>query len=66
MPLADAEHEILNVLLGRLMEQGLISEAVHDKAVDLVYSTIDFPDFFEYPVCCQEEGETNGCTENPK
>lgn len=48
------------------MEQGLISEAVHDKAVDLVYSTIDFPDFFEYPVCCQEEGETNGCTENPK
>lgn len=62
--MADVQHEILNVLLGRLMEQGLISESAHDKAVNLVHSTIDFPDFFEYCVCCHEEGETNGCTEN--
>lgn len=64
--MADVQQEILNVLLGLLSEQGLISESTHDKAVNLVHSTIDFPEFFEYCVCCQEEGETNGCTENQK
>ena len=58
------QHEIMSVLLGRLMEQGLISEITHDKAVNLVHSTIDFPDFFGYCVCCAKEGETNGCTQD--
>ena len=64
--MADVQQKILNVLLGRLMERGMISETVYDKAVNLVHSTIDFPKFVEYCVCCQEEGETNGCTENQK
>lgn len=62
--MADVKQEILNVLLNRLMEQGMIDQAAYDKAVNMVHSTIDFPDFFGYPVCCREEGETNGCTQD--
>ena len=62
--MADVKQEILNVLLNRLMEQGMIEQAVYDKAVNIVHSTIDFPTFFEYSVRCRKEGETNGCTQD--
>ena len=64
MPLENLQHEILNVLLKRLMEQELIAKAAYDKALNMVHSTIDFPAFFEYPMCCRKEGETNGCTQD--
>lgn len=62
--MASIQQEILNILLKRLMERELITEAVYDKAVNVVYSTIDFPTFFKYSACCQKEGETNGCKQD--
>ena len=55
MNLAGVEKAVLEALLDILKERELIDSNVHSKAVSLVKSGIDFPDFFEYPVCCQKE-----------
>ena len=62
--MVNLQQEILNYLLKRLMERKLITEAVYEKAANMVHSTIDFPSFFEYSVCCHKEGEENGCTQD--
>ena len=61
--MADTQREIMKALLRSLLDREVIAKSTYDKAVDLVHSTIDFPDFFGYPVCCQKEGEMNGCTQ---
>lgn len=61
--MAATQQEVLGVLLNTLMDCGLIDKSTHDKAKNKVNSTLDFPEFFEYSVCCQKEGETNGCTQ---
>lgn len=60
----DIQHEVLNVLLRLLLDQEVVAKSTYDKALNLVHSTIDFPEFFEYCVCCQKEGEENGCTQD--
>ena len=61
--MANVQREILNVLINRLMEQGLIDQTVHDKAINLVYTTLDFPEFFDCFACCKKEDVANGCTQ---
>lgn len=62
--MAGAENAVMNVLLKSLLDQDLIAKDTYEKALSLVHSTIDFPPFFEYSVCCLEEGKTNGCTQD--
>ena len=50
-----AQRELLSVLLGVVFSRGLISKATYLKAEDLVHSVMDFPDFFQYPVCLTKE-----------
>ena len=62
--MAGAENAVMNVLLKSLLDQDLIAKDTYEKALSLVQSTIDLPPFFEYSVCCQKEGEANGCTQD--
>ena len=50
-----AQKELLSVLLGVVFSRGLISKTTYLKAVDLVHSVTDFPEFFRYPVCLTRE-----------
>lgn len=43
----------------------LISQFTYSKAEDLVYSVMDFPELFRYPVCLTEEGCQHECTQDP-
>lgn len=62
--MAGTEKAVMNVLLRSLLDQGLIAKDTYGKAVDLVQSTIAFPEFFEYCVCCGKEENVDGCTQN--
>ncbi len=50
-----AQKELVSVLLDHIRSLGLISNSTYDRAVDLVHSVIDFPEFFQYPVCLTKE-----------
>ncbi len=63
--MADMERDILAVLLDVLLGKKLITETVHNKAKNKLNSTLDFSNFLEYSVCCQKEGNDDGCTKNP-
>jgi len=52
-----AQRELISVLLDRIRSLGLISNSTYSGAVDLVHSVIDFPDFFQYPVCLTKEAD---------
>ena len=56
------QRELVSVLLERVYSAGLISKTTYSSAVDLVHSSIDFPDFFRYPVCLTEEVSEHECT----
>ena len=55
------QSEVLNVLLQSLLDKDLIPQSTFDAAKKKVNSSMDFPEFFWYPVCCQKEEEINGC-----
>ncbi len=57
-----AQRELISVLLERILSIGLISKSTYSSALDLVHSSIDFPDFFRYPVCLTEEANEYECT----
>lgn len=59
------QREVASLLLKRIHDQGLIAETTYLSAVDLVHSVIDFPEFFQYPVCLTKEEYLNECTQNP-
>ena len=44
--MAEAQREILMVLLKSLYDQGLLEKTTYDGAVNLVTSNIDLPEFF--------------------
>lgn len=50
-----AQRELAGVLLDHIRSLGLISDLTYSKAVDLVHSTTDLPEFFRRPVCPAEE-----------
>ena len=55
------QSEVLNVLLQSLLDKDLIPQSTFDAAKNKVNSSMDFPEFFWYPVCCQKEEDVNGC-----
>lgn len=61
-----AQRELLSVLLDRVRSLGLISKATYSKAEDLVYSVMDLPELFRYPVCLTKEASRHECAENPQ
>lgn len=50
-----AQQELVSILLNYLHSLDLISDFTYSKAMDLVYSVTDFPDFFQYPVRLTKE-----------
>ena len=64
--MAEAQREVLQVLLKSLYDRGLLEKTTYDGAVNVVNSNIDLPEFFWYPVCCLKEDEEHGCTKNQK
>ena len=53
------QRELVSILLEHIFSAGLISKTTYSGALDLVYSSIDFPDFFRYPVCLTEEANVH-------
>jgi hypothetical protein len=62
--LESTQKDILTVLLGRVFELGLISEATYKSARNSLASSIDLPEMLWYPVCLTKEGKPNGSTQN--
>ena len=56
------QRELVKVLIGCILSAGLISKTTYSSALDLVHSSIEFPDFFRYPVCLKEEVNQHECT----
>ncbi len=52
-----AQRELVSVLLDHIRTLGLISNSTYFGAVDLVHSVLDFPEFFQYPVCLTKEAD---------
>ena len=64
--LENMQKDIMEVLLTNLFSEGLLSKNTYMKAKNLLYTAIDLPEFFWYPVCCQEkEDEENECIQEP-
>ena len=55
------QQELVSVLLKRIFSAGLISKATCSSALDLVHSSMEFPDFFRYPVGPTEEANEREC-----
>ena len=56
------QRKLISVLLECILSYGLISKSTYSSVLDLVHSSIDFPDFFRYPVCLTEEANEYECT----
>ena len=61
-----ADKGLLRVLLGRLRELGLISQATYLGAMDLVGSQPEDQEFLLCPAPLREEETTNQHSKNPK
>ena len=59
-----AQRELLSALLQTVYDRGLLSKTTYLSAVDLVHSVIDFPEFFQYPVCLTKEASGLECAPN--
>ena len=59
-----AQRELIGVLLEHIRSLGLISDFTYSRAMDLVHSVIDFPEFFRYPVCLTKEAEIRECAQD--
>lgn len=59
-----AQRELAGVLLEHIRSLGLISDFTYSRAVDLVHSVIDFPEFFRYPVCLTKEANGHECAQD--
>lgn len=60
------QKELVKVLLDHIRALGLISDFTYSKAVDLVHSVIDFPEFFQVPVRLPKEADIRECTQDTK
>lgn len=59
-----AQRELAGVLLDHIRSLGLISDHTCSGAMDLIHSEIDFPEFFQYPVCLAEEAKEHECSQD--
>ena len=60
--MASTQNQVLNVLMESLLDKELIPQKTYEGATNIINSTLDFPEFFRYPVCCHEEEEKHGCS----
>lgn len=56
-----AQRELVSVLLELVFSFVLISKATYLKAEDLVHSSTDLPELFQYPVCPEKEVNALKC-----
>ena len=56
------QRKLISVLLECILSSRLISKSTYSSVLDLVHSSIDFPDFFRYPVRLTEEANEYECT----
>ena len=56
----EVQKDVLCVLLRTLLDRGLISGDVYDKAREKILGTLDLPPFF------QNEEDADGSSENPR
>ena len=59
------QKDIMGVLLRSVLKQGLIAESVYSRAVDLLDSSIDFPECFRYTLQLEKEATTHEYSQNP-
>ncbi len=59
-----AERELIKVLLEHILCLGLISKTTYSRAVDLVYSVVELPEFFQDPVCLEKGMRAHECTQD--
>ena len=59
-----AQRELVSILLDHIHSLGLISDFTYSGAVDLVYSMVDFPEFFRYSVCLTKEAGGLECAQD--
>ena len=59
-----AQRELVGVLLDHIRSLGFISDFTYSGAMDLVYSAIDLPEFFQYPVCLTKEASEHEHTQD--
>lgn len=59
-----SQRELLSVLLGHVRSLGLISDFTCSRAMDLVYSAAELPDFFQYPACPAKEAGRHECAQD--
>lgn len=59
-----AQKDMLDVLLGRVFELGLISESTYKAARSSLAAKSDIPELLCYPVCTPKEENADGDTQN--
>ena len=52
--MVSTQSQVLNVLLKSLLDKELIPQKTYEGGTNIINSTLDFPEFFWYPVCCQD------------
>ncbi len=63
--MASAEQELLAVLLGRIFQQGLIPERTYEAVRDALAAAGDLPRLFQDTQGRAEEGQADGCAQDP-
>ena len=61
-----AQRELFSVLLGRLREEGLLSQFTYSEAINLVHSVMDIPELLWYPVCLTKEASALEHSQDPQ
>ena len=61
-----AWRDLIRVLLGRLREEGLLSQSTYLGAVDLVCSAVDIPGLPRCPACLAEEASAFEHSQDPR
>ena len=61
-----AQRELISALLEHVCSIGLLSKSTYLRAKDLVHSTLDIPELFQYPVCLEKEVDMNEYNKNPQ
>ena len=59
-----AQRELVSALIKHVYSLGLLSKSTYLKTEDLVHSTLDIPELFQYSVCLTKGESIHECAEN--
>ena len=59
-----AQRELISALIKHVYSIGLLSKSTYLKTEDLVHSTLDIPELFQYSVCLTGRESIHECAEN--